>query len=61
MTVRLSALRASHALLQKDFWCSFILQAVNPRAIVQLEGLGKLKKSIDLIAVETCVTDSIIK
>jgi hypothetical protein len=34
---------------QEDSWYSFLLRAwVDTRAIVRLEGLGKLKKSIDL-------------
>jgi hypothetical protein len=50
MAVRLSALRAGRPLPQEDSWYSFLLEAwVDPRAIVRLEGLGKLEKSNDLI------------
>jgi hypothetical protein len=31
--------------LQEDSWYSFLLDAVDPRAMVQLEGLGKLTLS----------------
>jgi hypothetical protein len=36
---------------QLDFWYSFLLEAesINPGTIVRLEGLGELKKFIDLI------------
>jgi hypothetical protein len=33
---------------QEYSWYSFLLEAVNPTATVQLEGLGKLKKSNDI-------------
>jgi hypothetical protein len=46
MAVRLSALRAGRPLSpQEDSWYSILLEAVDPRAIVRLEELGKLKKS----------------
>jgi hypothetical protein len=35
---------------QEDYWYSFLLRVgVDPRAIMRLEGLGKLKKRIHLI------------
>jgi hypothetical protein len=38
----------------EDSWCSFLLRGwVDPSAIVRLEGLGKLKKSNDLIGNRT--------
>jgi hypothetical protein len=30
---------------QEDSWYSFLLEPVDPRAIVQLQGLGKFKKN----------------
>jgi hypothetical protein len=49
MAVRLSALRAGRALPPKHFLvCSFVKDRVNPRAIVRLEGLGKLEKKLSL-------------
>jgi hypothetical protein len=43
--LRLAALHASRSLpAQEDFWYSFLLRDwVDPRVIVQLEGLGQLK------------------
>jgi hypothetical protein len=41
MAVRLSALRADLALLPPKFLKLFLLEAVNQRAIVRLERLGK--------------------
>jgi hypothetical protein len=43
MAVRLSALRTGRPLSQEDSWYSFLLDWVDPNAIVQLEGLGQLK------------------
>jgi hypothetical protein len=53
--VKLSALRADRALLPRNiFWYSFLLQGEStPKAIVQLEGLGQLKKCNDLIGTRT--------
>jgi hypothetical protein len=39
-----SLARRPHFTSQEDSWYSFLLQAVNPRVIAWLEGLGKLKK-----------------
>jgi hypothetical protein len=48
MEVRLSALSAGHALLQKDPLVLISVRgSANPRDMVQLEGLGKLKKFSD--------------
>jgi hypothetical protein len=46
MAVRLSALSPAAFYPQEDSWYSFLLEAesTDPRAIVRLEGLGKLKK-----------------
>jgi hypothetical protein len=46
MVARLSALRAGRFLPQEDSWYSFLLEADSTpgRAIVPLEGLGKVKK-----------------
>jgi hypothetical protein len=44
MAVRLSDLRARRPLPQKYSWYSFLFEAEsNPRATLQLEGLGQLK------------------
>jgi hypothetical protein len=49
MAVRLSALCASHPLHPRKIHCThFCHRLSQPRAIVQLEGLGKLKKSTSL-------------
>jgi hypothetical protein len=46
MAVRLSALRAGRSLLPGRFVVLICVRGrVDPRAIVQLEGLGQLKKS----------------
>jgi hypothetical protein len=45
MVVRLSALSCLPPPPQGRFLDPFLLGAVNPRAIVQLQGLGKLKKN----------------
>jgi hypothetical protein len=50
MAVRLSALRASRPLPPGRFMVlTSVLGLVDPGAIVRVEGLGKLKKSNDLI------------
>jgi hypothetical protein len=50
MAVRLSALCAGILYSQEDSWYSFLFENEStPGAIVQLEGLGKLKKINDLI------------
>jgi hypothetical protein len=50
MTMRLLALRADSALPPGIFVVLISVgRRVNPRAIVRLEGLGKLKKITDLI------------
>jgi hypothetical protein len=42
-----SALRSRRPLFQEDSWYSFLLRGwVNPRAIVRMEWLGKLKNPI---------------
>jgi hypothetical protein len=47
-------MRRPHFTPKEDSWYSFLLEAVDPRAIVQLEGLGKLNKKIhDLIGNRT--------
>jgi hypothetical protein len=46
MTVSLSALRASRNLLPGSFLVLISLKGfVDPRAVVRMEGLGKLKKN----------------
>jgi hypothetical protein len=52
--VRLSALRVGRDLLPNFvFWYSFLLDLTNPRGLVRLEGLGKLKKFYDFIGTLT--------
>jgi hypothetical protein len=49
MMVRLSALRADRPLPEEDFWYSFLLRVwVNPKAILQLEGLAQFKNPLTL-------------
>jgi hypothetical protein len=43
-----------HFTPQEDSWYAILFEAVNPRAIVLLEGLGKLKESSDPIGIRTC-------
>jgi hypothetical protein len=45
-------MRQRHFTPQEDSWHSFLLQAVIPRAVVQLEGLGKLKEFITSLGCE---------
>jgi hypothetical protein len=53
MAVRFPNFRPCRALLppppHEEFWYSFLLEAVNPRNTLRLEGLGKLRKFDDLI------------
>jgi hypothetical protein len=50
MAVRLSALRAGRALpAEISYGTHFCWRMSKPRAMVRLEGLGKLKKCNDLI------------
>jgi hypothetical protein len=54
MTVRLSALRAGRSLPQGRFLVLIsVRDLVDPRAIVRLEGLGKVKNSNYLIGILT--------
>jgi hypothetical protein len=38
---------------QEDSWYSFLLEAIDPRAIMRLEGLGQLKNLMTLSGIET--------
>jgi hypothetical protein len=50
MAVRMAALRAGRALVPRDnFWYSFVRGWINPRAIMRLEALGKLKEKINYL------------
>jgi hypothetical protein len=54
MAVRLSALRADRPLTPERFLAFISVRGwVDPRALLRLEGLGKLKKSNDLIGTLT--------
>jgi hypothetical protein len=55
MAVRLSPLRADRPLPTGRFLVLISARGrVDPRAIVRLEGLGKLKKSNDIMGTRTC-------
>jgi hypothetical protein len=49
MVVRLPAALYPH----EDIWYSFLLDAEYPRAVVQLEGLGKLKNPMTSSGIES--------
>jgi hypothetical protein len=40
---------------REDSWYSFLLEAVNPRVRVQLEGLGQLKSSVTSSGIEPVI------
>jgi hypothetical protein len=52
MAVRLSALRAGSPLPPERFLVLISEEAVNPRAIVGLEGLGQLKNTVTSLGME---------
>jgi hypothetical protein len=50
--VRLSALRTGRLYPRRYLWYSFLLEAVNPRAIAWLEGLSKWKIQMTPLGIE---------
>jgi hypothetical protein len=52
MGVRLSSYAPAALYPHEDSWYSFLLEAIDPRAIVRLEGIGQLKNPMTSSEIE---------